>query len=134
MGRDVAVRLAVVVPDLGVRGHAQRVHYARTFAAERRKRDVQLSTAALAAIAAEVRSQTASFLQTGTKDRLAQIRAALDPDDQTLLILRIDRKLPWREIAQVFEAEADAVEQRAAALRKRFERLKADLRDQLRSS
>jgi RNA polymerase sigma-70 factor (ECF subfamily) len=96
----------------------------------RKKRGVPMSTTTLGAIAAEIRSQTASFLRTETKDRLAEIRAALDPDDQTLLILRIDRKLPWRDIAQVF-GDDDGIEARAASLRKRFERLKADLREQL---
>lgn len=95
---------------------------------------VLVTSAALEAVAQELRTQTASYLRTTTKDRLAQIRAALDPDDQTLLILRVDRQLPWRDIAQVFEGEAagdEALAKRAAALRKRFERLKLELRDQL---
>ncbi len=87
--------------------------------------------ASLDAIVAEVRTRTATFLRTETKDKLAEVRDALDPDDQTLLILRIDRKLPWRDVARVFEAEPAteaALDKRAAALRKRLERLKVELR------
>ncbi|HUJ57404.1 MAG TPA: sigma-70 family RNA polymerase sigma factor [Kofleriaceae bacterium] len=62
---------------------------------------------------------------------LAQIRGELDEEDQTLLVLRVDRNLSWREIAQVLLGESaagDDIERKAAALRKQFERLKAVLR------
>lgn len=100
----------------------------------RKRRTVPLSSAPIAALAAGLRTQTATFLRSETKDRLAEIRAALAPDDQTLLILRIDRQLAWREIAHVFEPEPATpavLEARAATLRKRFERLKSDLRERL---
>ena len=100
----------------------------------RTRTGVPLSHVSSDALAAEVRSRTATFLRTETKDKLAEIRDALDPDDHTLLILRIDRHLPWRDIAQVFEGDAASpasIAQRAAALRKRFERLKLDLRERL---
>jgi RNA polymerase sigma-70 factor (ECF subfamily) len=90
----------------------------------RKRRGLPLSSAPLAALAADVRSQTATFMRTGTKDRFAEIREGLDPDDQTLLILRIDRGLPYRDIAIILDADA-------AALRKRFERLKLDLKEKL---
>jgi RNA polymerase sigma-70 factor (ECF subfamily) len=92
--------------------------------------------ASVASIAAEIRSQTASYLKTPVKDKLAEIRASLDPDDQTLLILRIDRQLPWKDVARVFEgedAEDASIDRRAAALRKRLERLKDELREKLSS-
>jgi RNA polymerase sigma-70 factor, ECF subfamily len=97
------------------------------------KKVVPLESAALEAIVAEVRS-TATFSRTAKEDKLADLRASLDPDDQTLLILRIDRKLPWRDIAQVFEPEdatPAALDRRAAALRKRLERIKTELRERL---
>jgi len=100
-----------------------------------RKSPSSPGNASLDAIMAEVRSKTATFLRTDTKDRLAEVRDALEPDDQTLLILRIDRKLPWRDIARVFEPEpatAAALDRRAAALRKRLERLKVELREQIK--
>jgi RNA polymerase sigma-70 factor (ECF subfamily) len=85
-------------------------------------------------VAAAIRTETATFLKTETKDALSELRASLDPDDQSLLILRLDRKLPWREVAAVFEGDAAtpvAIERRAAALRKRLERLKDELRARL---
>jgi RNA polymerase sigma-70 factor, ECF subfamily len=65
--------------------------------------------------------------------RVAKLRAELDPEDQTLLILRVNRQLPWRDIARIMTDEGDAsdddeLKRRAAALRKRFERLKEELR------
>lgn len=65
------------------------------------------------------------------QDVYAQIRAELDEDDQTLLVLRVDKDLSWREIAVVLcgpDASADDVERRAATLRKQFERVKERLR------
>jgi DNA-directed RNA polymerase specialized sigma24 family protein len=61
----------------------------------------------------------------------AEIRRELDEDDQTLLVLRVDRKLEWRDIAQVLlgeDATAADVARSAAALRKQFERVKQRLR------
>ncbi|HET7753300.1 MAG TPA: sigma-70 family RNA polymerase sigma factor [Anaeromyxobacteraceae bacterium] len=54
--------------------------------------------------------------------QLEEIRATLDPGDQNLLVLRIDQSLEWEEIAHVVSAAGPPVT--AAALRKRFERLK----------
>jgi RNA polymerase sigma-70 factor (ECF subfamily) len=84
------------------------------------------------AVAARERSRTATYLRTETKDKIAALRAELDPDDQTLLILRVNRQLPWTDIAKIMADEAiddDAAAKRAGALRKRFERLKRDLRE-----
>jgi RNA polymerase sigma-70 factor (ECF subfamily) len=61
----------------------------------------------------------------------AEIRRQLDDDDQTLLVLRVDRNLAWRDIAIVMLGEAgddDAVTRKAASLRKQFERVKRQLR------
>jgi RNA polymerase sigma-70 factor (ECF subfamily) len=94
----------------------------------------------VAELAAELRTRTATFLRTESRDKFAAIRATLDPDDQTLLILRINRGLAWRDIARVIpdpgggEHDDAAVTRRAAALRKHFERLKDDLRSRLRDA
>jgi RNA polymerase sigma-70 factor (ECF subfamily) len=85
-------------------------------------------------LAQPYRTRTLTFLRTESRDRLAALRASLDPDDQTLLILRINRKLPWRDIARVFDDGAgdDAeLARKAATLRKRFERLKDEIRAKL---
>ena len=104
-----------------------------------RRRVIPLEDSQMSALIAQVRSRTATFLRTETKDKVAKLRAELEPDDQTLLILRINRGLPWRDIARVLAAEdADvtpaALDKHAAALRKRFERLKTDLKERARSN
>lgn len=83
---------------------------------------------------AQARTTTMPHLRSEVKNRLTDARAQLDPDDQVLLILRVDRTLSWREIALVLDGERDtaaALDRRAAALRKRFERIKARLRELL---
>jgi RNA polymerase sigma-70 factor (ECF subfamily) len=83
-------------------------------------------------VAASVRSTTMVHLRTETKNKFAVLRDQLDPDDRTLLILRVDRKLAWNEIARVMSESDDPdesdVKKTAAALRKRFERAKERLR------
>ena len=103
----------------------------------RRDRRVALSDVpSMQQAAADVRSRTATYLRTETKDKIAELRNKLDPDDQSLLILRINRKLSWSEIARVLadpdEQLADKeLEKRAANLRKRFQRIKDELRAQV---
>jgi RNA polymerase sigma-70 factor (ECF subfamily) len=78
-----------------------------------------------------VRSTTAAHLATRNKDRLRVLRDALDPEDRMLLVLRVDRELPWRDIAEILTDDADDPEhltREAARLRKRFERVKEQLR------
>jgi RNA polymerase sigma-70 factor (ECF subfamily) len=60
-----------------------------------------------------------------------RLREELDPDEQTLLVLRIDRDMAWDEIAEVIHGPgADPRERtrQTASLRKRFERTKDRLR------
>lgn len=72
-------------------------------------------------VAHEVRTTTAAFLKTDVKDKMRALREALRPENQELLLLRLDRELEWNEIGQILDAEP-------ATLRKRFERLKDQLR------
>ena len=83
---------------------------------------VPLSLSPAREIAESVRTTTAVYLRTETKNALARLRERLEPDDQSLLILRVDRGLAWRDVARVMEAAEPA-------LRKRFERLKGRLRE-----
>jgi RNA polymerase sigma-70 factor (ECF subfamily) len=65
-------------------------------------------------------------------DVYAAIRAQLDDEEQTLLVLRVDKNLSWKEIAQVLlgeDAADDDVGRKAATLRKQFERVKERLRE-----
>lgn len=88
--------------------------------------------AELAALEARVRTETLTFMRTETRSRLAALREALAIEDQELLMLRVDRKLAWDELAHVLSETplVDADAKRAAArLRKRFQLLKERLRD-----
>jgi RNA polymerase sigma-70 factor (ECF subfamily) len=91
------------------------------------RRRVPLDTSQATQLADEVRSTTASHLGTTAQNRIAELRRVLSPDEQTLLMLRLDRGLPWRDIAQVL-AE-DGVDVSEAALRKRYERIKDRVRE-----
>ncbi len=80
------------------------------------------------------RSETQSFVKTTRKLELRELRAELSEDDQLLLVLRIDRELPWDAIARVFESSVPGETAPAAAtLRKRFQRAKLRLATALRA-
>ena len=101
----------------------------------RRSKVIAISDAPEVAARAElIRTTTLAFLRTDVKDRLSRIRDELDPDDRTLLILRVDRQLAWRDIAIIMaDAEGDPG-QVVPRLRKRFQRLKQRLRMALDSA
>jgi RNA polymerase sigma-70 factor (ECF subfamily) len=80
-----------------------------------------------------VRISTVRHLRTAVKDRMRKIRERLQDDDQTLLILRVDQRLDWRELAVVMnEVSAEAPEpdvtRAMERLRERFRRARAALR------
>ena len=82
------------------------------------------------------RSRTRPYLRTDIKDRFAALRAALDPDDQTLLILRVDRNLSWEEVARILhDGDPDDAELKrlASNLRQRFRQLKQRIQEQARA-
>src|SRR4051812_4990922 len=88
----------------------------------RGRRHVPLSdAAALEQLAVQLRTTTLPHLRSEIKDRARRLREQLDPDEQTLLILRVDRRMTWLEIATVMDVAA-------ATLRKRYERIIARLR------
>ncbi len=72
-------------------------------------------------LAADIRTQSA-IRRDREADQLAELRKELTADDQNLLVLRLEHGLDWGEIAEVLSEEGEPVT--AAALRKRFERLK----------
>ncbi len=89
-------------------------------------------------VVAQVRTATIEYLRTAVKDRLAAARAALADDDRELLYLRVDRQLPWREIAVIMSDEGadpgdEAVRKLDQALRKRFEAVKRRLKAALQA-
>ncbi len=88
-----------------------------------RARGERLPSSAASRLAASMAAS--SVLPGGRRERLRKLRETLPAEDQTLLHLRIDRELEWEEIAAVLAASGEPVS--AAALRKRFERLKERL-------
>ena len=86
----------------------------------------QLGSAEASELAEQVRSRTAPYQRTEVKDRIAKLRAELEPDEQTLLFLRVDQGLSWNDVAAVVAEQGQPIE--VAALRKRFERAKSRLR------
>lgn len=89
-----------------------------------RRRGERLPTSAASRLAASV--ARSSMVQGGGRlEQLRKLRSSLDPEEQTLLVLRVDRELEWNEVAAVLRKDGSPVT--AAALRKRFERLKGRL-------
>ncbi len=92
---------------------------------ERRRHFASLREIQGTAAIARQRSTTAAYLKTEVKDKMRLLRRRLPPEDQSLLILRVHRQLPWRELAIVLgrgglHASDEALDREAARLRKRF--------------
>jgi len=85
-------------------------------------------------VAVAVRTETQIFLRTEKRSGLEALRDALDEDDRTLLILRVDRRLAWNEIAQVMAGDDASIDltKEAARLRKRFQLVKEGLHEAAR--
>jgi RNA polymerase sigma-70 factor (ECF subfamily) len=105
----------------------------RYLRAPERWRQQHVESEQIAQVAHQVRTETVQYLRSEVKDKIRRLRDSLEPDDQALLILRVDRGLPWDEVVEVMAGEdgpgtsADR-SRRAAALRKRFERVKEQLK------
>jgi len=88
------------------------------------------------ALAEVVRSRTRPYLRTEVKDRFAELRAELPEEDRLLLGLRLDRELPWRDVAEIMAPDECATDSGvklvAARLRKRFEATKERLAARMR--
>jgi RNA polymerase sigma-70 factor, ECF subfamily len=89
-----------------------------------RRRVRPILTGEYSLIAAKLTRSTLVHRDPLAETRLTKLRESLTPADQTLLILRVDKGLSWAEIGLVL-AVPDA-----AALRKRFERLRKKLLEQ----
>jgi RNA polymerase sigma-70 factor, ECF subfamily len=97
----------------------------------RRVRPLSEAPAALE-MEARVRTATLTLLRTETKSELVRLRETLPAEDQLLLILRVDRKLSWNDLARVTledeEPDEDTIKREAARVRKRFQLVKERLR------
>jgi RNA polymerase sigma-70 factor (ECF subfamily) len=90
-----------------------------------RKRHRPILTTEASKLAEEVRSTMSTYAPGGRADKLMKLRQSLDAEEQTLLILRVDKSMPWEDVAEVMRSDGEAPS--PAALRKRFERLKEKL-------
>lgn len=91
--------------------------------------------AGLSQIAEQVRTETLAFLRTEPRHRITELRESLAEEDRALLLLRVDRKLAWNDLALVMSEESgarlegDALKKEAARLRKRFQLIKEKLEE-----
>jgi RNA polymerase sigma-70 factor, ECF subfamily len=79
------------------------------------------------------RTNTANYKKTTVKDRFRELRLMLPQEDQTILILRVDRGLTWEEVARVLLDENQVVdgallERQVNRVKQRFVRAKEKLR------
>lgn len=77
-------------------------------------------------LAARIRTETLSVLRTEKQSAFQRMRDELPEEDRMLLVLRVDRRLPWRDVATVIVGAGDHVEdevlsRQASRLRKRFQ-------------
>jgi RNA polymerase sigma-70 factor (ECF subfamily) len=96
----------------------------------RRRIDRNLPLSIAPDVEAVARTATMNSQRTAVKDEFRVLREQLSPEDHELLLLRLDQKMSWKDIARVLGAgDGQDVETRAATLRKRFERVKDRLRE-----
>ncbi len=102
--------------------HARRSH-------RQRVRNLPLCTAN--DVASKLRTATAPYLRTEIKDRFRSLRERLTEEEQTILILRVDKKLPWSEVSVILTSpnlDTAARQKQSARIRKRFQLIKNKLR------
>ena len=92
---------------------------------ERGRREERLTSEIVSKLVVEVRDTTPSS-EARRDDAWVAVRAMLTDEERSLLALRVERQLPWREIANIMAVDDEPVGD--AALRKRFERLRVKLR------
>jgi RNA polymerase sigma-70 factor (ECF subfamily) len=105
------------------------LRYRRDAARRARKHVPFEESSEMAAVEQRVRTATLSYLKTERRNRFAELRDALPPDDRTLLVLRVDRGLAWNDLARAMRDEdgpipPEELAREAAKLRKRFQAIK----------
>jgi RNA polymerase sigma-70 factor (ECF subfamily) len=102
-------------------------------AGERRPdRNVPMEQAGVLELAERIRSSTLVHLRTEVKSKVRRLRKELPQLEQDLLILRIDKKLGWSDIAAALadqDLAEDELRREAARLRKRFQLATDKLRE-----
>lgn len=99
---------------------------------QRAQREQDVRSAVLVAVEQQVRTATPMYLRTEVKHKFAAIRDALPPEDRMLLVLRVDKRLEWKDLARVMlgddaEVADAALTKESQRLRKRFQLLKEKL-------
>lgn len=92
-----------------------------------RRPERHASESEIAELAHKIRTETLPIHRTEVRAGIRALREELSPEDAELVLLRIDRKMSWRDIARVVY-EGEDPDRHTAALRKRFERAKDHLR------
>jgi RNA polymerase sigma-70 factor (ECF subfamily) len=87
----------------------------------------------------QVKTLSLPNAQSEAQQQVMKLRKSLDPEDQALLILHIDRRFSWNEIVQVMIAPEESSDQasvarHADALRARFELVTRNLKQQAREN
>ena len=77
----------------------------------------RLQTSEISKLVTPIKSTGVSHL----RGEAARLRDSLTPEERTLLILRIDRDMPWGDVARVMEVDEPV-------LRKRYERIRRKLK------
>ena len=90
-----------------------------------RRKGRRFFTGEASALAEEIRTRSHVRVER-QRQALDRLRETLDVEDASLLALRIDQQLSWAEIAEIASTR-DGERVEAAALMKRFERLKVRL-------
>ncbi|MBL8957809.1 MAG: sigma-70 family RNA polymerase sigma factor [Myxococcaceae bacterium] len=83
-------------------------------------------------------SEVPHHLRTENRSRMRALRERLGVDEQVLLVLRIDKRLSWNEVALVMAGEGEqlagpALTRSATTVRKRFQLAKEKLRELARA-
>jgi RNA polymerase sigma-70 factor (ECF subfamily) len=106
---------------------------ARYRSQQRGRREVPVSDSEFLRLAERVRTGTQSRLKAEKRSRLRELRDTLPPEDQTILILRVERELDWRDLARVLhdnqELDGEELVRESGRLRKRFQAIKERLRE-----
>lgn len=100
----------------------------------RQAREAPLPEGSSAAVLVAQMRTHASMGLTEKRSRVAMLRDTLPVEDQTLLMLRVDRALAWDELARVMHEDDGpldeaGVKREAARLRKRFQLVKERLHE-----
>ncbi len=100
-------------------------------------RETPVSASAIPEQPQRHRSDTRPWQKTSVKERFRALRESLEPEERMLLLLRVDQRLAWNEVARImWEEEAPPsqadINRKATALRQQFQRVKAHLREMAR--